>query len=190
MSSTIKPANPQGKATVAVLENLQQTRKHLQVSPKNIRQISSDLFTSLFVLNSQIRFKPTVKQTYWLYFKNDQYRLSLIAPEQWGPAQYGRYIGACELQTDLTWTLELTDDCINDHAFVLEIAHRRRQLEEKMQRAEKIEDILPVYVETLPYYSRVLASGLAHSLKQSMQKGGIAGLSFNQAKKALAIDSN
>ena len=185
-----KPANPQGKGCVALIDSLQQAKKHLQASAKNIQQISSDLFTSLFILNSQIRFKPTVKQTYWLYFKNNQYQLSLIAPEQWTPAQYGRFIGACEMQTDLTWTLELSDDCANDQAFILEIAQQRLQLEEKLQQAENIDDVLPVYVDSLPYYSRVLASALAYSLKQSMHKSGIHGLSFQQAKRVLTNDTD
>jgi len=189
MNLMLKPANPQGKGTVALLDSLQQAKKQLKVSAKNIHQISSDLFTSLFILNSQICFKPTARQTYWLYHKNNQYRLSLIAPEQWMPAQYGRFIGACELQIDLTWTLDLSDDCANDQAFIQEIAQQRLQLEEKLQLAEKIDDVLPVYLETLPFYSRVLASGLAYSLKQSMQLGGISGLSFQQAKKALTCHS-
>jgi len=185
MRLMVRPANPQGKGTVALLDSLQQAKKQLQVSAKNIQQISSELFTSLFILNSQIRFKPTLSQTYWLYLKDNQYRLSLIAPEQWLPAQYGRFIGACELQTDLTWTLALSDDCANDQAFIKQIAQQRLQLVEKLQRAEKIEDVLPVYVETLPFYSRVLASALAYSLKQSMQKGDISGLSFQQQVKNL-----
>lgn len=180
-----KPANPQGKGVVALLDSLQQAKKHLQVAAKNIHQINSDLFTSLFILNSQIRFKPTASQTYWLYLKDNQYRLSLIGPEQWMPAQYGRFIGACEMQADLTWTLELSDDCANDQAFIQDIAYQRLQLEEKWQQAEKIEDLLPVYVETLPFYSRVLAFALAYSLKQSMQKEGISGLNFHQAKQLL-----
>lgn len=186
MSLKNTPANPQGKGFVALLDSLQQAKKHLQVAAKNIHQINSDLFTSLFILNSQIRFKPTARQTYWLYHKDNQYRLSLIAPDQWLPAQYGRFIGACEMQIDLTWTLELSDDCANDPAFIQEIAHQRLQLEQKWQQAEKIDDILPVYLETLPFYSRVLAAALAYSLKQSMQKEGISGLSFQQAKKLLA----
>ncbi|AEG01123.1 DUF2452 domain-containing protein [Methylomonas methanica] len=186
---TIKPANPQGKGCVAVLDSLQQVKTQLQAPAKNIRQISGELFTSLFILSSQIRFKPTRGQTYWLYFKDKRYRLSLIAPEQWLPAQYGRYIGACELQTDLTWTLALSGDCSTDHALMLEIARQRLELEEKMQQAEKIDDVLPVYVATLPFYSRVLAAALADSLKQSMQKSGISGLSFQQANKLLTNDN-
>ena len=188
MNLIIKPANPQGKGLVAVLDSLQQAKKFLQVSPKNIQQIGSELFTSLFVLNSEIRFKPMPKKTYWLYFKANQYRLSLIAPEQWAPEKYGRFIGACELQTDLTWTLEVSTDCLNDPAFIQAIADQRQELEEKMQQAERIDDVLPVYVETLPFYARVLASALAYSLKQSMQKSGIYGLSLQQAKKALVHD--
>ncbi|OHX37488.1 hypothetical protein BJL95_05550 [Methylomonas sp. LWB] len=181
--SIAKPANPQGKGNVAVLDSLQQARNQLVAPAKSLRQISSDLFTSLFVLNSHIRFKPTAKQTYWLYLKDGEYRLSLIAPAQWSPDRSGRFIGACELQADLTWTLELSADCTNDRAFLQTIAERRRQLEQALQQAEKIEDALPVYVETLPYYARVLASALAYSLKQSMQKSGILGLSFRQAEK-------
>ncbi|WP_231914792.1 hypothetical protein [Methylomonas sp. DH-1] len=86
MNLTIKPANPQGKGAVAILDSLQQAKQQLVVPAKNIQQIGSDLFTSLFVLNSQIRFKPTAGQSYWLYCKDGQYRLSLIAPEQWSPA--------------------------------------------------------------------------------------------------------
>ncbi|WFP48926.1 DUF2452 domain-containing protein [Methylomonas sp. EFPC3] len=185
-SSINKSANPQGKGLVALLDSLQQAKQQLVVPAKNLQQISSDLFTSLFVLNSRIRFKPTAGQTYWLYFKDNQYRLSLIAPEQWPPAQSGRFIGACELQADLSWTLELSDACANDNAFLQEIADRRRQLEQQLQQAETIDAALPVYLETLPYYSRVLASALAYSLKQSMQKSGISGLSYRQAERLLA----
>ncbi len=86
---------------------------------------------------------------------------------------------------DLTWTLELSADCANDPAFIRKIADQRQQLEERMQQAEKIDDVLPVYVETLPFFARVLASALAYSLKQSMQKSGIYGLSLQQARKTL-----
>ena len=184
-SSINKSANPQGKGLVALLDSLQQAKQQLVAPAKNLQQISSDLFTSLFVLNSQIRFKPTAGQTYWLYCKDGEYLLSLIAPEQWPPAQSGRFIGACELQTDLSWTLELANACANDSAFLQEIADRRRQLEQQLQQAETIDAALPVYLETLPYYSRVLASALAYSLKQSMQKSGISGLSYRQAERLL-----
>ena len=180
-----KPANPQGKGCVAVLDSLQQAKNLLPVVAKPIQQISSELFTSMFVLNSEIRFKPVPKQTYWLYCKNQRYQLSLIAPDQWQPAQYGRFIGATELQSDLTWTLQLADDCANDTVFMQSIAEQRAQLEARWQQAEKVEDVLPVYVQSLPYYARVMAAALAYSLNLSMHKSGIAGLNLQQAQLAL-----
>ncbi|WP_231914791.1 hypothetical protein [Methylomonas sp. DH-1] len=81
--------------------------------------------------------------------------------------------------------MALSADCAADRAFLQEIADRRRQLEQKLQQAETIDDALPVYLETLPYYSRILASALAYSLKQSMQKSGISGLSYRQAERLL-----
>lgn len=187
MKFVIKPANPQGKGLVPVLDSLQQTRKQLSVPAKNIQQISHELFTSLFVLNSEIRFKPISGRTYYLYHKNNRYRLSMIAPEQWSGSRYGHFIGACELQADLTWTLQLSEQCLADQAIIAEISRQREQFDQKMQQAGRIDDILPVYVGSLPFYSRVLASALAYSLGQSMQKSGIKGLSLAEAENKLQI---
>ncbi|MCL7419420.1 MAG: DUF2452 domain-containing protein [Methylobacter sp.] len=182
---TSKSPNPQGKGLVPVLESLMQTRKNLAAPAKDILQIANELFTSLFVLNSQIKFKPIVGRTYWLYRKNGIYGLSLIAPEQWSPSHYGQFIGACELQPDLTWTLELSGQCRGDLALMAEITQQWERFDQKLNTAEHIDDLLPVYIATLPFYSRVLASALAHSLGQSMQKGGISGLSFDQARSKM-----
>ncbi len=182
-----QPANPQGKGLVPVLDSLQQTRKQLLVPAKNIQQISHELFTSLFILNSEIRFKPVSGRTYYLYHKNNRYRLSMIAPEQWSGSRYGRFIGACELQADLTWTLQLSEQCLEDQAIIAEISRQREQFEQKMQQAGQIDDLLPVYVGSLPFYSRVLASALAYSLGQSMHKSGIKGLSLSEAQDRLQL---
>lgn len=187
MNSVIKFPNPQGKGLAPALDNLLLTRNNLPVPAKNIRQIANELFTSLFVLNSQIKFKPVTGQTYWLYRKDKGYRLSLIAPEQWSPAKYGHFIGSCELQPDLTWTLNLADQCLDDQELAAEIARQRERFERRLEQAERIDDLLPVYVETLPFYARVLASALAYSLRQSMLKGGVSGLSFRQAQRLASL---
>ena len=179
----LKSPNPQGKGLSPILESLLLAQNDLSAPAKDISQITNELFTSLFVLNSQIKFKPVTGQTYWLYRKDGGYRLSLIAPEQWSPSQYGRFIGACELQTDLTWTLRLSDQCRDDQALTTEIARQRERFDRKLKQARRIDDLLPVYIETLPFHSRVLASALAHSLKQSMQKSGISGLNFDQTQQ-------
>jgi hypothetical protein len=182
---TSKSPNPQGKGLVPVLENLLQTRKHLAMPAKDILQIANELFTSLFVLNSQIKFKPIIGRTYWLYRKHEIYGLSLIAPEEWASSKYGQFIGACELRPDLTWTLDLSEQCRDDRELIAEITRQRERFDQKLKTAGHVDDILPVYIATLPFYSRVLASALAHSLGQSMQKSGISGLGFNQARRKM-----
>lgn len=59
--------NPQGKGLVPVLESLVQSRALISVVAKHINQISSELFTSMFVLHSQFQFKPVMGKQYWLY---------------------------------------------------------------------------------------------------------------------------
>ncbi|MGR9117523.1 MAG: DUF2452 domain-containing protein [Gammaproteobacteria bacterium] len=189
MNSNNNTPNPQGKGLTPALENLAHYRKALSVPAKDILQIANELFTSLFILNSQIKFKPVTGKTYWLYRKDGGYRLSLIAPEQWSSSQYGRYFGACELQTDLTWTLQLSQQCQADNELITEITQQRKYFELNLEQAERIETILPFYLETLPFYSRVLASALAHSLEQSMQKSGIRDLSFDQARQRMLISN-
>ncbi len=169
------------------LESMRQATHNLSVPAKDVHRIADDLFTSLFILNSQIRFKPVSGQPYWLYRKDDDYRLSLIAPDQWSPAKSGKHIGLCQLHNDLTWTLELSDECRNDGEFVAEITRQRRRFDESMRQAAKLDQVLPVYDGSLPFYPRILASALSYSLRLSMQKCGISGLNFQQAENLLAI---
>lgn len=183
MNGSGKQPNPQGKGLAPVLDNLQQATQNLSAPAKDIHRIADELFTSLFVLHSQIRFKPVCGQNYWLYRKDGIYQLSLIAPEQWAPAQSGRYIGVCQLQKDLTWTLELSEQSRKDQKLLTEITRQRERFDEKMRQAAQVDHVLPVYIETLPYYSRILASALSYSLKQSMRKGGIISLNFTQAEQ-------
>ncbi|MGR9046229.1 MAG: DUF2452 domain-containing protein [Gammaproteobacteria bacterium] len=185
MNDVVKCPNPQGKGLVPVLDSLAQARKGLSVPAKDIGRIADELFTSLFILNSQIKFKPVAGQTYWLYRKDSGYRLSLIAPEQWSPSQSGQFIGACELHFDLTWTLRLSDQGQADPELIAEIARRRERFDRKLAQAECVDAMLPFYLEELPFYARVLASALAYSIGQSMQKGGLKGLDFRQAQKKL-----
>ena len=54
-----KNPNPQGKGGSLVLNTLDAQRRDLPaVRPKQIDQVSTELFTSLFVLQSDFRFKP------------------------------------------------------------------------------------------------------------------------------------
>jgi hypothetical protein len=173
--------NPQGKGLVPILAGLQQHMLRLQVPPKPITQIEMELFTSLFVLQSEIRFNPAVGQVYWLYSRAEGYRLSLIGPDEWHREMPHRFIGRCELLEDRTWTLELADEVARDDAFLAHIERQRAVFQAAMERAGRVEDVLPTYVPSLGYQSRVFAYILGRSLRRSMQLSGIAALPYREA---------
>lgn len=183
-----KKPNPQGKGLVPVMDSLAESRARIAVPPKQIDQITTELFTSLFVLHSKFQFKPVVGKTYWLYRRHQQFHLSLIAPQEWGGGGFGRYVGECILQKDITWTLTLDAEAARDESLLQLIEDRRREFEQALRGAKAIDDVLPVYLGALPFYQRVFASALANSLKLSMQKSGIQGLSYARAKGLLKTD--
>lgn len=180
-----KTPNPQGKGLVPVLETLAASRAAIAVPPKRIEQISSELFTSLFVLESDFKFKPVVGRSYWLYRKGERFWLSLLAPEEWSAAAFGQVIGECILQDDITWTLTLDEAAAQDRALLSRIEARQRAFEQRLEKAATIADALPVFDESLPFYQRVCAAALAASLRVSMRKSGIEGLSYDQARGLL-----
>lgn len=180
-----KNPNPQGKGLVPVMDSLAASRAMIAVPPKQIDQISRELFTSLFVLHSRFQFKPVAGKSYYLYCRNNDFHLSLIAPQEWGGSGYGIYVGECVLHKDVTWTLKLHSDAAQDAEIMSQIESRRREFQQALKTAGAIDDVLPVYLESLPFYQRVLASALASSLKISMQKSGIQGLSYQRAKGLL-----
>jgi hypothetical protein len=177
--------NPQGKGLAPVLDSLTASRTQLSVPPKRVDQISSELFTSLFVLHSEFHFKPVPGKRYCLYRKADGFRLSLITPAEWGDGRFGQYIGECVLQPDLTWTLRFDERAAQDQRLLALIESQRRAFEQRLAAAESLDSALPVFDASLPFFRRVFASALAHSLGLSMRKSGILGLSYRQAQGLL-----
>ena len=128
-----------------------------------------------------------VGKQYWLYRRIDgSFQLSLIAPQEWRGAGFGQFVGECMLQKDITWSLMLDAEAAKDNELHLLIENRRRQFEDALHGVDTVEQILPVYLASLPFYQRLFASALANSLSVSMQKSGIQGLSYNQAKGLLS----
>jgi hypothetical protein len=179
--------NPQGKGLVPVLDSLAEGRAHVAVPPKQIDQISNELFTSLFVLHSRFQFKPVVGRRYWLYRREDAFHLSMIAPREWAGA-FGQPVGECVLHDDITWTLELDAEAAGDPELLGLIDRKRREFEHTLHSADSLDQALPVYLGALPFYQRVFAAGLANSLRASMRKSGIEALSYSQARGLLGSD--
>src|SRR5688572_1921758 len=181
--------NPQGKGIVPVLQGLQQHWLQPVVLPKQIDQIEMELFTSLFVLQSELKFNPVPGKSYWMYETGTGYRLLLVGPDEWHKPYPGRFIGECVLQKDRTWTLMLDDSLAEDRSFMDMIEAQRKKLHSALASAEKIDDLLPAFEPSLSYYGRVMAFILGRSLLTSMQLSGIKGLDYKGAKKLLADSS-
>lgn len=180
-----KNPNPQGKGLAPVLAALTQASHGLVIRPKHIEQVSSELFTSLFILESEFGFRPVRGREYWLYRYGERFKLSLLSPSQWSVATFDQVIGRCELHDDLTWTLELSEAAAVDSGLMAQIAERRRRFEQALQEADSVDAVLPVYRQSLPFYRRVFAAALASSLGSSMRQSGIHGLSYAEAQGLL-----
>jgi len=177
--------NPQGKGLVPVLQGLQSHWQLPVLIPKQIDQIEMELFTSLFVLQSEFKFNPVPGKSYFMYDTGTGYKLLLVAPHEWHTPYPGRYVGECVLQQDRTWTLLLDPDLANDATFMRRVDKLRGRLTAALEKAEKIEDVLPSFEDSLGYYGRITAFILGKSLLTSMQLSGIKGLDYKAAKGLL-----
>lgn len=184
----LKDPNPQGKGLSPVLDSLTQSRPGIVVPPKQIDQISSELFTSLFVLKSECRFRPVVGKSYWLYRIDGRFKLLMLPPDQWSAGHPGRFIGECVLQEDITWTLTLDEDAAEDESLLNLIEEERWRLEQSLEEAGTVEDALPGYIASMPFYCRLLVYGLCSSLRLSMRAAGINTLTYEEAKGLLTHD--
>lgn len=183
-----KNPNPQGKGLSPVLDGLAQSRPGIVVPPKQIDQISSELFTSLFVLKSEFHFRPVVGKSYWLYRMDGRFKLLMLPPDQWSAGHPGQYIGKCVLQEDITWTLELSEESASDESLLQYIEEERTRLESSLQEAETVEDAMPEYIDSMPFYCRLLAYGLGGSLRSSLRAAGINALTYDEARGLLTHD--
>lgn len=79
-------------------------KKQAEVIMQQVRDIESRMKISEQIYQSDIKFNPVVNQVYHLYEKDDHYRLSLIAPEEWGRGRsLGRYVASVKLLGDHSW---------------------------------------------------------------------------------------
>ena len=180
--------NPQGKGLVPILQGLDRHRLDHLLPPKKIDQVQMELFTSMFVLKSEIRFNPLANQCYYLYQTDGRYKLLLVGPHQWCTPYRGRYIGECILHDDRTWSMALDPAMAHDTKFMEHIEQEQEKLQSALENAESVEDVLPVFEGALGYNSRILAYILGKSLGVSMELSGIKSLNYHEAKGLLQHD--
>lgn len=165
-------ANPQGKANLAILNDLAGASNRTMIREKQSEQVLTELFTSLFVLESEFKFRPVVDKDYWLYQVEGKMKLYQFSPEEWGNRAPGTWIGKCSMGTDLTWSIEMNPSMEKDTEFQSHLAQKKLSWEKGLECLDTMEDILPEYLEDLNYHQRVMAFGLGKSLKASLGLSG------------------
>lgn len=179
-----KNPNPQGKGQLVLLRDLE-SYQPIEIRPKNLKEISQELFTALFILHSDCNFNAIPGQTYHLYRQHGRYQMMLLAPDEWFSGYPGEYWGACSLQKDLSWSLKLSTTAQHDQKFQKSLELAQQDFQSKLKASESLHEALPFHIQDLPYHQRVLAFALSKSLDASMKLAGYAHLSYNEASKEL-----
>jgi len=166
--------NPQGKGNVPVLDAWRGSTPQT-VSRKSSREVLKDYSLSLLVLSAEFNFKPVVGQSYFLYWRDGNWFLTMIAPHEAGKSSFGEYLGRFELQADMTWQLEETSDLGISAALKNGLTEFQENLTNALDTETPFVDQLPFFIDHLPFYRRMAASALARSVQLSADEQTLAG---------------
>lgn len=163
-----KISNPQGKGIAGIADDLRAvTPTHVQA--KESHQWLADYFTSTLVLGASYGFKPVIGKSYYLYFKNKEWKLSLVEPHAWKTHNPGLFFSECILSKDMSWSLTLSSDWKNNTSIVDAVSKLEQDFIQSINDEKPIIEKLPFYIQNLSYYQRLGANALARSLKLSLE---------------------
>jgi hypothetical protein len=162
--------NPDGKGANGFMLDWYQTEPRGVVA-KPQHQVLAEFFTSMLVLSAKFKYKPAIGVANFLYWVNDEWSLSLIAPGEWSDERRAGFAGKCELQRDMTWTIA-PSELLGEENAVSDAAGRFYDaFAESLDTDRTLEEILPFYVGTLRYYQRLHASALSRSIRSAVILG-------------------
>lgn len=164
--------NPQGKGLVPILDQLSDS-VGMVVEAKKQDNILTNYLISTLVLSAPFNFKPVQGNSYSLYWRDQRWRLSPIAPEQWSSDIFGFFIGSCHLKTDFTWQIEPAEN-LTTNALVIEALERFvLGFSDNLTTTQSLESGLPYCQRSLPFYPRIMAHAMAKSLATSMSASSL-----------------
>ncbi len=84
-----------------------QIQEQIEVLAKQAKAIQRRTEISRLIYASQMNFQPVISHTYYLYEKADnEYVLSMIAPNQWGKRiPFTAFVASVRLNGDHTWQI-------------------------------------------------------------------------------------
>lgn len=167
-------ANPEGKGANGFLLDWYRSRPRGVVA-KPEPQVLAELFTSMLALNATFKYRPVVGNSNYLYWIDGEWSLSLIAPEEWSDERRSGFAGKLVLQEDMTWTITPCDSLAEKDSVSGALRRFYDAFADTLDSDGTLEEILPFYVQSMPYYQRLYASALSRSLHASVALGGQAG---------------
>ena len=176
--------NPEGKGLNGFLLDWYQSEP-TGIVAKPRRQLLAEFFTSMLVLSAAFKYRPAVGTVNYLYWINDEWSLSLIAPAEWSAERQAAFAGACALQRDMTWTITPSDLLADSNAVSDAIGRFYDAFAEMLNTDLTLEEILPFHVRTLPYYQRLFASALSRSMHTAVTLGDQASTSCRRWRALL-----
>jgi hypothetical protein len=162
--------NPEGKGANGFLLDWYATEPRGVVA-KPRRQVLAEFFTSMLVLSSRFRFRPAIGVDYYLYWIDDEWSLSLIAPDEWSDERRAGFAGTCVLQRDMTWTITPSDLLAEENPVSNAVGRFYDAFARKFETDLTLEEILPFHVRKLRYYPRLFASAAGRSLRATVILG-------------------
>jgi len=185
----VTPAgNPDGKGANGFMLDWYRTEPRGVVA-KPQRQVLAEFFTSMLVLSAQFKYKPATGVDNYLYWVDDRWSLSLIAPYQWSDTRRSGFAGTCMLQTDMTWTIDPSEQLLGRGPVSAAVARFFDAFAETLDTDLTLEEILPFYVRRMPYWQRLHASGLSRSIRGAVTLGGQTSIKARDWQLALPAAS-
>ena len=182
--TTQPPGNPDGKGANGFMLDWYRTEPRGLVA-KPQRQVLAEFFTSMLVLSARFKYKPAVGVENFLYRVDDEWKLSLIAPNQWSDRHRSGFVGTCVLQPDMTWTIEPSEQLSEPGPLAEAVGQFFDAFAETMDTDLTLEEILPFYVRRLPYWQRLHASALSRSIRGTAKLSGRSAISARDWRLAL-----
>lgn len=162
--------NPEGKGLNGFLLDWYRTEpRGVVIKPQ--RQVLAEFFTSMLVLSARFKHKPAVGVLNYLYFVDDEWSLSLIAPDEWSRERRAGFVGTCVLHPDMTWTITPSDLVGEDNEVSAAIARFYDAFADTLDNDLTLEEILPFFVRRMPYWQRLHASALSRSIRGTITLG-------------------
>ena len=162
--------NPEGKGLNGFLLDWYRTEpRGVVVKPR--RQVLAEFFTSMLVLSARFKHKPAVSVSNYLYFVDDEWSLSLIAPDEWSRERRAGFVGTCVLHPDMTWTITPSELVGEDNNVSAAIARFYDAFAETLDNDLTLEEVLPFFVRRMPYWQRLHASALSRSIRGTITMG-------------------